>query len=394
MAAHYRRRDLPLHRKLWPAEGIPDGVSIKTHTHISVLHSIVCRAHASSGKEGSRGHAGSASQKDDPPLVQPSLVIPPPSTGSQYGRNRLLDLAFSGPLGVGGGGGDGEVGGGGFFGFGGRGGGAGGGGGRGPSGSRDDGSCRGRRFGVLPRVLVLIQFLCWSVVLYMLVDTVVNTSTRVSKKVWRTNSRVSGKEGRGQAAAAEPQGPQPLLHEPEPGQELEHGGEQEHREKGQKHDEQPEQGQRQEDKMTVDGEVVVVENEIEEVEEEEVVVTGDGAARDAIAEAMAGPSSSRSCSSTVLPPDGTEQPLATMAMRRTPDIPGVVAMGSVDGPAAAAAAVAAGTEALSGSPSPAHQAGQQRPPFVRYEGARPVEYPTLAVFIMILGSVGFFSTLG
>ncbi|GIL49204.1 hypothetical protein Vafri_5346 [Volvox africanus] len=397
MAAHYRRGDLPLHRKLWPAEGIPDGVSVKHHTHISVAHCLVCRAHASSGKEGSRGHAGSAGHMEDPPLVQPSLVIPPPSTGSQYGRNRLLDLAFSGPLGEGGGGGDGGVNGGGFFGLGGRSGGAGGGGGRGPGGSPDDGSFRGRRFGVLPRALVLIQFLCWSVVLYMLVDTVVNTSTRVAKKVWRTNSRGSGKEGKAQAAAAEPQGPQLLLqHEPEPEPEQEQKQEQErkrqHREKGQQHKQQPgqEQGQRQEDEMTVDGEVVVVEDEIEEVMEEEEA--DNGATRDAIAVAMTGAASSRSCTSTGSPPDEAAQPPAPVAMGITPDIPGVAAMGSLDGLEAAAAA--AGTEASSRSPSSEHQAVQQRPPFVRYEGARPVEYPTLAVFIMILGSVGFFSTLG
>ncbi|GIL73895.1 hypothetical protein Vretifemale_4002, partial [Volvox reticuliferus] len=380
MAAHYRRRDRP--QIFWPAVGVTDVVPIKSHTYISFPHSLVCRAHASSSKEGSRGHAGSAGRKDDPPLVQPSLVIPPPPTGSQYGRNRLLDLAFSGPLGIGAGGDDG-VDGGGFFRFGGRGGGAGGGGRRGPGGGQDDGSFRGRRFGVLPRALVLIQFLCWSVVLYMLVDTVVNTSTRVAKKVWRTSSRGSSKD-KGLAAAAESQEAQLLLQqEHEQGQDGE--GEQQNREKGQQL--YQEQGQRQEHVLKSDGEVVVV---VEEEMEEEETVTDDGAGGDAVAAATAG--TAPPSGGSIRPPlDAAAQPLGPRAMSGAPDFPKAAATSSVDDPVAAAAA---GTVASSESPSPSQQAGQLRPPFVRYEGARPVEYPTLAVFIMILGSVGFFSTLG
>ncbi len=61
----------------------------------------------------------------DAPLIQPSLVIPPPPTGSQYGRNRILDTAAGMDGGVGGGWGGSSGGG-----NGGKGGGAGGGGGK------------------------------------------------------------------------------------------------------------------------------------------------------------------------------------------------------------------------------------------------------------------------
>ncbi|PNH10962.1 hypothetical protein TSOC_002260 [Tetrabaena socialis] len=319
------------------------------------------------------GEAGPSGRKGaEPPIIQPSIVIPPPSTGSQYDRNRLLDTALGGSTDY-----SADAGRTGGSGSGGKG--VGGGGGRRGGGADNVFSGGGffgdRRFGLLPRVLMLIQMLAWSVVLYMLVDLVVGTSRRVAGKVW--NGRHRGQQ------------------------------QQQHSEAG-------------------EGEAVAEEGAGEEAAAVAGAEAGAGeveGAADAAGPLAEGAGVGTAGASAhaadvfswypapVAAPAVSESMSAAAAADVFSWYPPPVAPAAAAPLAEGAGAEASYADVFSAYPpavpeqaqqQPAvapvlpapQQRQQQRAPFARYEGARPLEYPTLAVYVMILGSVGFFSMLG
>ncbi len=288
-----------------------------------------------------------------------------------------------------------------------------------------------RRFGLLPRVLVMVQFLAWTTVLYMLVDTVVNASSRAARKVWNRKinrfeeappsttaaaaAEQEAKPGAAEAVTAATTGAQPAPAEAAAGAAgaaLAAGG------------------------AAAGGgalhtsEVVMLEDEVVVVEElvtEEEPTHGshgslygspeDAKWRQALESALLGSAghgtggaASAGAGSAAAPGHSQVQEVADAALSAAAALPsmgwspghdataggpaggqtGAAAAEAVVGGAAAGVAEAAGQ----GAAEAPHGGAAPRATFVKYSGERPIEYPVVALFVMIMGSVGFFSTLG